>query len=63
MVLGVEDEDDAVADGGGDGVGGELEAGFSPYDDLFLLVWNYSGKEEEGRHTVCVAAGAATLLA
>lgn len=48
MVLGVEDEDDAVADGGGDGVGGELEAGFSAYHDLFLLGWNYSGRRKKG---------------
>lgn len=49
VVLGVEDENDAVADGGGDGVGCELEASFASNNNLFLLEWNYSREEEEGK--------------
>ena len=46
MVLGVEDEDNAVADRGGDGVRCELEAGFASNNNLFPLEWNYSREEE-----------------
>lgn len=49
MVLGVEYEDDAVADGGGDGVGCELEAGFTSNNNLILSEWSYSREKEDGR--------------